>query len=84
MTITATEIARAKEWRRARNLTLDQLSELTGYSVSAIWWFERGQSPPAKGSATPRKVNEFSWQRYKMLCELIDRRMHSHSEWDWS
>jgi len=65
--ITRAEIDKAKRWRKARGLTLDQLSELTGYSISSIYWFELGKTPPGSNGKS-RPINEYAWQRFKLCC----------------
>ncbi len=61
-----TEYERAKRWRNARGWTLDDLADLTGYSRSSIFWFERGVGP------TGKRIDEFAWHRYKRICHSID------------
>ena len=82
----ATEIALARHWRvNKRELTMEELAALTGYSLSSIMWMERGQSPPRVGSTRPRPVNPHAWQRYKKLCELADWRLRvpNAEEFSW-
>ena len=60
------EAAKAKQWRKARGFTLDELAHLSGYSVSAIVWFERGITP----AGTP--TDRYAWTRFKRICHSID------------
>lgn len=72
------EHEQAKRWREQRSLSIDQLSELTGYSPEAIRWFEKGQTPPNRnyksGNASDRTIKPWVWQRYKMTCAGVDRK----------
>lgn len=61
-----TDHGRAQAWRKRNNWTLDQLSVLTGYSVSAILWMERGVTP----AGTP--TNEYAWHRYRRVCHSVE------------
>lgn len=61
-----TEHLKAKAWRLANQWTMDDLAELTGFSKSAIMWFERGQS--SDGST----VDPFAWHRYRRVCHSVD------------
>jgi transcriptional regulator with XRE-family HTH domain len=64
--MTLPEHQKAKAWRLARGLTLDELAHLSGYSKSALSWFERGLSPSGKGP-----VEQYAWQRYKRIAHSI-------------
>ena len=77
------EHEKAKAWRHAHGWSMDDLSDLTGYSKSAIMWFERGQAPPAKDSYTPRPVNPYSWQRYKRVCHSVATEQRTKKEFTW-
>ena len=59
------EAEKAKAWRKAQGLTLAHLAYLSGYSVSAIVWFERGVTP--KGSPT----DPYAWTRYKRIAHSV-------------
>jgi Helix-turn-helix domain len=47
----AKEARRARAWRERQGLTVEELSRLTGYTVRAIYWFERGEQAPRTGKA---------------------------------
>lgn len=67
------EFTKAKAWREKHELTPEQLSERTGYSVSAIYWFERGITPPSRNKkANDRSIAEWVWQRYRAACAGVD------------
>jgi hypothetical protein len=73
-----TEHERAARWRERHGWTLQQLSELTGYSDSAIYWMERGQS------TAKRPVNKYAWQRYKLCCFALSKAMADGTKrWNW-
>ena len=67
-----TEHDKARLWREAKELTLEQLSQLTGYSVSAIYWFERGVTPPSRKAPGDRAIADWVWQRYRAACAGVD------------
>lgn len=84
-TITPAEAARARAWRLKQNLTVDALSELSGYSVSAIFWMEKGLSPPQphRGRSTSRSVNPYAFQRYRRVCHSVQTQIRSGKPFDW-
>jgi transcriptional regulator with XRE-family HTH domain len=65
--IDAAEVAAAKAWRERHGWSLDDLSVRSGYSRSAIFWMERGQTAPGKWP-----VNPYAWQRYKRICHSVE------------
>jgi hypothetical protein len=67
----------AKEWRLARGLSIANLAELSGYSVEALYIFERGQNPDGS------KIADWVWQRYKMCCAGIDAQIRSGIDFKW-
>jgi len=77
------EHEKAQAWRLKNGWTLDDLSEKTGYSVSSIWWMEKGQSPPLKGSRKPRPVNVYAWQRFKRVCHSVHVETESGRTFTW-
>lgn len=57
------EGSRAQHWRQQiMGLSIKQLSELTGYSVTAIRCFE------ANANTAGELFGESAWQRYRMAC----------------
>jgi len=77
------EHERAKAWRHAMGWTMDDLSELTGYSKSSIMWMERGQVAPAAGTYKPRTVSQYAWQRYKRVCHSVMVEHRRGKTFDW-
>ncbi len=69
----------AKAWRIRRKLTLDQLSEMTGYSVPALYKFEAG----ARHKANGQKHSEWSWQRFQMVCAAVDAQIRTGRTFEW-
>lgn len=67
---------RARQWRKAIGLTIAQLSERSGFSVSAIHDFEAGQR-----RATGNPLDAASWRRYRLACAAIDAGAEA---FDWS
>lgn len=80
-----TEYDRAKNWRLARQLTLEDLAKLTGYSTGAISCFERGTRNPAPGEFSRKPLNPSVFARYKIVCEAIEARMRNpqRKQFDW-
>jgi hypothetical protein len=70
---------RAKAWRQRSNLTMDQLSEMSGYSVPAIYKFEAG----ARNRKSGDKHSEWTWQRYQMACAGVERQLRSGKVFEW-
>jgi transcriptional regulator with XRE-family HTH domain len=69
----------AKAWRVKRKLTLDQLAELTGYSVPAIRKFEAGSRNKQAGE----KHSEWTIQRYRMACAGAEAQLRTGKEFAW-
>jgi hypothetical protein len=71
-----TEHDKARRWRERNSLSMQQLAKLTGYSVSAICWFERGQTPdrPKQSGRKGREIDPRVWIRYKRACHSVATR----------
>ena len=69
----------ARAWRDKRGLSLDQLSELTGYSVIAIRKFEAG----FRHQKNNEGHSEWVWQRYRMACAGAERQLRSGKAFEW-
>ena len=61
-----TEHDAAKQWRLNHGWSVEKLSALSGYSHSAIIWFERGRGP------TNKPIDPFAFWRYKRICHSIE------------
>jgi len=70
---------RAKAWRLKMGLSIDQLSELSGYSVAAIYKFEAG----ARNRKAGDKHSEWTWHRYRMACAGVTSELRSGRGFDW-
>jgi len=70
---------RAKAWRLKMGLSLDQLSEMSGYSVPAIYKFEAG----ARNKKAGDKHSEWTWQRYRMACAGVAQQIKSGRGFDF-
>jgi transcriptional regulator with XRE-family HTH domain len=68
-----------KAWRLRLNLSLEQLSDLTGYSVIAIRKFEAGSRNAKHGEGH----SEWVMQRYRMACSGAERQIKSGKEFSW-
>lgn len=74
------EGTRAQHWRQViMGLSIKELSELTGYSVTAIRCFE------ANANTAGELFSEAAWQRYRMCCAgvLATRYMFTLFNWDY-
>jgi phage terminase Nu1 subunit (DNA packaging protein) len=70
---------KARAWREKLDLTRDQLSELTGYSVPAIHKFEAGSRNKQRGD----NHSEWAWQRYRMACAGAAAQVKSGRTFEW-
>lgn len=77
------EHEKARAWRESHGLSLDELSELTGYSKAALYWLERGVMAPGQKGANPREMNPYSWIRYKNICQAVDLQLRRRLKFDW-
>lgn len=82
------QIQKATDWRKARNLSLDHLAELTGYSKVTLYWYFRGLTPPrtAKhiaGKQKSKAIGKAEWQRFKNLCAGIEYQLKNGRMFDW-
>lgn len=78
-----TRYQQARAWRERHDLTPEQLSGLTGYSVSAIYWFERGETPPSRKSPTNAGgIADWVWLRYRRACQGVDAELNG-SKFRW-
>lgn len=66
-----------RAWRLKRKLSIQQLSDLTGYSAPAIHAFERG----TRNADEPH--SEWTLQRYKMACSGAERQIKSGRAFEW-
>lgn len=74
---TRTEFEKARAWRRARALSVERLSELSGYAPETIYLMERGVN------ANSEPVSEFAWHRYRNVCAGVDAQIRSGIVFDW-
>jgi DNA-binding XRE family transcriptional regulator len=78
---------RARQWRDRHGLSTRELAELTGYSVEAIFWFEKGLTPPNRnakgGRAKDRKHKAWVMLRYRLACAAIDQQLRTGKTFDW-
>ena len=70
---------RAKAWRLKRGLDLEQLSDLTGYSVIAIRKLEAGMRNRKNGE----KHSEWVLQRYQMACAGAEAQIKTGRRFEW-
>lgn len=77
------EHAKSTKWRERLGLSKDELSKRTGYSCEAIYWFERGETPPnrnAKSGSKSREQKPWVWQRYKRACGDVDAEINGRKK----
>ena len=67
---------RAREWREKTGMSMQDLSDLTGYTVRAIYTFE-------KGIGSAGKHSEWSWQRYRMACAAAEHQKKTGRVFEW-
>lgn len=70
----------AKAWREERGLTVQELSDRTGFALTSIYMFERGTRQDGKKLS---KHSEFAWQRYQMVCAAVDAELKSGQRFAW-
>lgn len=63
-----TEYQKARKWRERHKLTREQLAAHIGYSQEAIYWFERGCTPPRGKGRKRSQIEPWVWRRYKLAC----------------
>jgi len=80
------EYERAAAWRASHGLSRQALAEAIGYSSIAIYWFERGETPPSrnmKSGSESREIKSWVWRRYKMACAGLTAELKRKKEFDW-
>lgn len=80
------EYEKAEHWREEKGWSRQQLAEAIGYSALAIYWFERGETPPARNMKTgseSREIKPWVWRRYKMACAGLEAELKRKKEFDW-
>ena len=70
---------RSKAWRERRKLTLEQLSDITGYSVIAIRKLEAGM----RNRKAREGHSEWVLQRYQMACAGAEAQLKSGRKFEW-
>ena len=70
---------RSKAWRERRKLTLEQLSDITGYSVIAIRKLEAGM----RNRKAREGHSEWVLQRYLMACAGAEAQLKSGRKFEW-
>lgn len=78
------EFKRALVWREKTGLSRQELGDAVGYSSLAIYWFELGETPPArniKSGSTSREIKPWVWLRYKMACAGFAASRNEKFDW---
>jgi transcriptional regulator with XRE-family HTH domain len=70
---------RAKAWRLKRGLDLEQLSEMTGYSVIAIRKLEAGM----RNRKAKEPHSEWVMERFRMACAGAEAQLKSGRKFEW-
>ena len=78
-----TEHERAKAWREKHGWTQEQLGELTGYSREAIYWSERGETPPGNNGPRSKPIKPHVWLRYKNACHGVEANLIRRPKFNW-
>jgi predicted transcriptional regulator len=68
---------RAKAWRERVKMSPQDLADATGYSLEAVYQYERGTR------ADGTKLSDWAWQRYQMACAAVDHQKRSGREFAW-
>lgn len=76
------EHEKARAWRERHGLSLDQLATLSGYTRQALYWMERGLTPPDR-SNPKRAIASWVWKRYKNICAGVDSQIRAGKVFDW-
>lgn len=68
-----TEHLKAKRWREKTKLSVAELAEKAGYSIEAVYLFEKGFTYDARGKDGKDKIrtkphDDRAWRRYRMAC----------------
>lgn len=71
---------KAKAWRERMKLTVQELSDRTGFALTSIYMFERGTRQDGKKLS---KHSEFAWQRYQMVCAAVDAELKTGRRFEW-
>jgi transcriptional regulator with XRE-family HTH domain len=70
----------AAQWRKTLDLSVQELAELTGYSVPAIRLFEKGKNTEGKPH------NAAAARRYKLTClavMFLREYQMTLEQWEW-
>jgi transcriptional regulator with XRE-family HTH domain len=71
----STEYERARLWRTGRRITKILLSEKTGFSVTSIDAFEKGES------RTGAPVEPKAFKRYRLCCAAVGAGIDKSFDW---
>ena len=78
---------RARAWRDRHGLSTRELATLTGYSVEAVNWFLRGETPPMRrakgGKPKDRTIAPWVWHRWRLACAAVDHQLRTRKMFDW-
>jgi len=80
--------SKAQTWRESLNLSIVDLSRLSGYSKVSIYWLEKGLTPPrtAKhiaGKQKSKKIPEKVWQRFRNVCAGVEAQLRAGKQFDF-
>ena len=75
------EIERARQWREALGLSVDQLADLTGWCRASIFRFEAGVSFTAGGK---QRIGARAWHRWKLACSGLNALRQHRLGFDWT
>ena len=79
---------KATVWLRQLGLTIDQLAQLTGYSVVTLRWYFKGMTPPrtAKhiaGKQKSKPIEAPEWRRFSNICAGVEYQMKRGKQFDF-
>lgn len=67
----------ARTWRLKHDLSPQDLADRSGYSLEAVYQFERGKR--SDGS----EHSEWAWQRYQLCCAAVDHQLKTGRVFQW-
>lgn len=70
----------AKAWRERMKLTVQELSDRSGYGLTTIYMFERGMRQDGKQLS---EHSAFAWERYRLICAAVDKEIRTGRRFAW-
>lgn len=76
------------EWRKRLGISLEDFSELSGYSMSSLYWLEQGKTPPRTaahiaGKQKSKDIPAAVWKRFKNVCAGVEMQIRDGKQFNW-